>query len=129
MKRKIGLALNCLPVGVMIVLLEYHGIISPFVPRIGYIAFIVLIPVLAILLIRDGQQRGFYRLLFLSYVVSLLLSFGLFILSGPLPSYWIKPFSTVGLGVFLPTFSLMIELTLLFIMNLFKGFVEILKTK
>lgn len=129
MKRKIGVALNSLPLGIIVVLLEYHGLISSSFPKAGYLFLFLLTPIVTILLIKNHQQRGFYRLLFLSYIVSIILGFLCYLLVGAPPSYWIKPFSPSGLAVFLPTFNLIVQLTFLFIINLSRGFVEILRLK
>lgn len=129
MKRKIGILINCLPLGVILILLEYYGVLSPFFPTSGYLSFVLSMPIITILLIRNRRERGLYCLLFLSYVVSVVLGLILLFLIGSPPSYWTKPFTPSGLALFFSTFNLMTQLLILFMINLGRGFIDILKPR
>ncbi|MFZ2877225.1 MAG: hypothetical protein WAZ66_07080, partial [Enterococcus aquimarinus] len=81
MKKKLGIILNCLPLGVIFILLEYHQILRLSSPSLLWYP-LIFVPTITVFLMWNEKNRAMFRVLFQCYAISVILGFLLFLIIG-----------------------------------------------
>lgn len=117
MKKKLGLVMNSIPIGTILILLEYYKNVGS---KKIYLYYIMVVPIVTLLLLYDSDRVVVYQSILKSYVLSVVLSMILMYLIKSPPNYWIKPFNSVSINFFSSTLILLIQLLLITFINIFK---------
>lgn len=117
MKKKIGVIINSIPLGVILILAEYYfHAISLYL----YMSYIVLIPIITVFLMYESGDQSIYRLIFRSYIASFIFGMIIMLFIQSPPNYWLKPFNSFSIILLFPTLILCIQLIIIMFINIFK---------
>ena len=119
MKKKLGIILNCLPLGVIFILLEYHQIIRLSSPSLLWYP-LIFVPTITVFLMWSKKNRDMFRVLFQCYAISVILGFLLFLIIGSPPNSWLKPLTPIGHSFLYPSIIFGCQMILVLFVNPFK---------
>ena len=117
MKKKMGFALSCLPVGVLFVLVEYyyHLLSIPLL-----ILCLISLPIISLFLITGEIQQPIRHFIIPTAILSALIGTILFYLIGAPPNSWLKPLNPFGLACTFAIVGLIFQLIGLMGIDMFK---------